>query len=70
MNSGFIRQEDLYLKISNTPSKSSLYTPPISTDRATESTLFPRQTDEDSHWQGRDVQTEKKKNYCDLEDEL
>ena len=66
LNSGFIKQEDLFIKISTTPSKGSLYTPPISTDRATESTLHRKNTGMEEYPFGRDVQTEKKKNYGDL----
>jgi hypothetical protein len=67
ITSGFIRQEDLYLKISSTTSKRSLYASPISTDRNTESTTLTKPNDKDINQENFDIPTIKKKNFEDVE---
>lgn len=67
ISSGFIRQEDLFLKISHTPSRGPLFTPPISTDRNTESTAFTKPNGLETPF---DTPTAKKDRFSDLEEEI
>lgn len=67
VGNGFIRQEDLFLKISSSSNKSPLFTPPISTDRNTETTS---QTKVNEIVEGFDIPTTKKRNFDDMEEEL